>query len=64
MNPEEERAKYQYDVDKIMTLLRFQGSDGDIGMFNWFPVHGTAMNNTNQLISGDNKGYLILFEWK
>jgi neutral ceramidase len=23
----------------------------------WFAVHGTSMNNTNGLISGDNKGY-------
>ena len=23
----------------------------------WFPVHTTSMNNTNDLISGDNKGY-------
>jgi neutral ceramidase len=29
----------------------------DLGMINWFAVHGTSMNNTNLLISGDNKGY-------
>ena len=27
-----------------------------MGIVNWFPVHGTALNNTVQLISGDNKG--------
>ena len=26
-------------------------------MVNWYAVHGTSMNNTNQYISGDNKGY-------
>ena len=29
----------------------------------WFAVHCTSMNNTNRLISSDNKGYAsILFE--
>lgn len=28
-------------------------------MINWFPVHCTSMNNTNSLISGDNKGRTI-----
>ena len=27
-----------------------------MGVINWFAVHPTSMNNTNQLISGDNKG--------
>ena len=27
------------------------------GAINWFSVHGTSMNNTNRLISGDNKAY-------
>ena len=26
------------------------------GVINWFAVHPTSMNNTNHLISGDNKG--------
>ncbi|KAA0185811.1 hypothetical protein HAZT_HAZT008098, partial [Hyalella azteca] len=57
-NPEEERAKYQYDTDKTMTLLKFVAEDGtDLGMVNWFAVHPTSMNNTNTLVSGDNKGY-------
>ena len=25
--------------------------------YSWFAVHCTSMNNTNNLISGDNKGY-------
>ena len=28
--------------------------------FSWFAVHCTSMNNTNGLISGDNKGYASL----
>ncbi|KAG7339665.1 neutral/alkaline non-lysosomal ceramidase [Nitzschia inconspicua] len=28
-----------------------------IGLLNWFAVHGTSMNGTNTLISGDNKGF-------
>lgn len=27
-----------------------------MGLLSWFPVHCTSMNNTNTLISGDNKG--------
>ena len=27
-----------------------------MGVINWFAVHPTSMNNTNHLISGDNKG--------
>jgi len=57
-NPESERAKYSYDVDKHMTLLRFEDSKGtELGMLNWFAVHGTSMNNTNEMISPDNKGF-------
>lgn len=26
------------------------------GAVTWFPVHCTSMNNTNRLVSGDNKG--------
>lgn len=35
-NPAEERAEYQYDTDKSMTLWRFDGLNGyPIGMINW-----------------------------
>nr|XP_054774076.1 uncharacterized protein LOC129282175 [Lytechinus pictus] len=57
-NPQEERARYKYNVDKLMTVLKLVDVNGvDIGMINWFAVHGTSMNNTNKLISGDNRGY-------
>ncbi|MCO5567925.1 hypothetical protein L7F22_021621 [Adiantum nelumboides] len=56
-NPLEERAQYQYNVDKEMTLLKFVDSEwGPVGAFNWFAVHGTSMSRDNKLISGDNKG--------
>lgn len=60
MNPSEERAKYANigDTDKRMVLLRLENEQGvPIGMLNWFSVHGTSMTNTNQYISGDNKGF-------
>lgn len=61
-NPEEERNKYEYNVDKEMTLLRVDDEDGHgVGAFSWFPVHGTSMNNTNRLINGDNKGAASMF---
>ncbi|GMF29087.1 unnamed protein product [Phytophthora fragariaefolia] len=57
-NPEQERARYEYDTDKVMTLWRFDGLDGyPIGMINWFAVHPTSMGNWYTLITGDNKGY-------
>lgn len=63
-NPAEERARYANNTDHEMVLLRFDGADGtEIGMLNWYAVHGTSMNNTNRLISGDNKGVAsMLFE--
>src|ERR1700743_1417090 len=30
-NPAEERAKYAYDQDKTLTLLKFKGTSGDRG---------------------------------
>ncbi|XP_022101333.1 putative neutral ceramidase C [Acanthaster planci] len=63
-NPQEERDKYKYDVDKDMTVLKFEDKDGSgLGAICWFPVHPVSMENTNKLISSDNKGYAsYLFE--
>lgn len=64
-NPAAERAKYASDVDKTLTLLRFQReSDGkNIGVLTWYPVHGTSMLLNNTHVSGDNKGVAAyLFE--
>ncbi|TPX46236.1 ceramidase [Synchytrium endobioticum] len=57
-NPHSERAMYESNVDTLMTLLRFDSTSGTpLGLINFFAVHGTSMNNTNELVSGDNKGY-------
>ncbi|KAF7504170.1 hypothetical protein GJ744_002639 [Endocarpon pusillum] len=64
-NPQEERSRYSSDVDKTMTILRFdRASDGKaMGMLSWFAVHGTSLYGNNTLISGDNKGVAAyLFE--
>jgi neutral ceramidase len=56
-NPAEERAQYQYDQDKDLTLLKFTGEDGtDRGFLSFFAVHGTSLYENNTLVSGDNKG--------
>lgn len=61
-NPAAERSKYKYDVDKEMTLLKFDDDEwGPVGSFNWFATHGTSMGRTNSLISGDNKGAAARF---
>ncbi|OWF56536.1 Synaptogyrin-2 [Mizuhopecten yessoensis] len=57
-NPPQEKARYKYNVDKNMTVLKMLDAEGkDIGMISWFAVHCTSMNNTNGLVSSDNKGY-------
>jgi neutral ceramidase len=57
-NPQAERDRYTDNVDKTMTLLKFtRASDGkNIGILNWFPVHGTSLLGNQTLIAGDNKG--------
>ncbi len=67
-NPADERARYENDVDKTMTLLRFthimdSGDEKDIGILNWFAVHGTSMLGNNTIVTADNKGVAAyLFE--
>ncbi|OZJ05074.1 hypothetical protein BZG36_02088 [Bifiguratus adelaidae] len=58
-NPIEERAQYEHDVDKVMTLvsIRSRATKRPMGLLNWFAVHCVSMNNSNHLISSDNKGY-------
>ena len=57
-------VRYEHDTDKTFSLLKLTDlEDRPRGMLNWFAVHPTSMNNTNGLISSDNKGYAsILFE--
>ncbi|MFW6125173.1 MAG: neutral/alkaline ceramidase [Pirellulales bacterium] len=62
-NPADERARYQGETDREMTLLKLVDATGAIGTINWFAVHPTAMTYNNRLISGDHKGYAsYLFE--
>lgn len=63
-NPAAERAQYDSNTDKTMTLLKFIGTDGDeIGMLNWYAVHPDSIGPDNHLISSDNKGWAeFLFE--
>ncbi|KAH9307463.1 hypothetical protein KI387_035374, partial [Taxus chinensis] len=61
-NPSNERARYKYNVDTDMTLLKFVDNEwGPVGSFNWHATHGTSMGRTNSLISGDNKGAAARF---
>ena len=44
VNPAEERARYPYDQDKDMTLLRFDDTNGNArGFLSFFAVHGTSL---------------------
>lgn len=57
-NPQSERDFYGSNIESALTLLRFvqlNESVVDRGSINWFSVHGTSMNNSNLLLSGDNK---------
>src|SRR5699024_3817481 len=64
-NPEEEKARYSDNVDKTMTLLRFdrESDNKTTAILTFFPVHGTSMYNNNTLVTGDNIGVAAwLFE--
>jgi neutral ceramidase len=65
LNPAAERSKYEHNTDHEMLLLKLvaESDNSALGSINWFAVHPTSMNNTNKLVSGDNKGYAsYLFE--
>ncbi|KAG6917249.1 hypothetical protein DXG01_003281 [Tephrocybe rancida] len=56
-NPAAERARYQFDQDKDMTVLRFDDANGKArGLLSFFAVHGTSLYENNTLVSADNKG--------
>ncbi|KAJ0419129.1 Neutral/alkaline nonlysosomal ceramidase [Aspergillus carlsbadensis] len=64
-NPEEERARYSSNVDKALTLLRFdrESDNKTSAVLTFFPVHGTSLYGNNTLVTGDNKGVAAwLFE--
>jgi neutral ceramidase len=60
-NPSAERNSYDQETDTESTLLRFDGADAPIGLLHWVAAHAVSVNKTNNLISGDNKGYAA---WK
>ena len=62
LSPTSNDHRFEYDTDKDIVQLKFvSASDGQpIGLLNWYAVHLTSMNNTNTLISSDNKGYAAL----
>ncbi|KAG1731837.1 Neutral/alkaline nonlysosomal ceramidase [Suillus paluster] len=56
-NPEWERAMYEGDQDRTVTVLGFENANGGArGLLSFFPVHGTSLYENNTLVSGDNKG--------
>ncbi|KAL0831612.1 hypothetical protein ABMA28_002390 [Loxostege sticticalis] len=60
-NPPEEIARYLNNTDDTLTQVRAVDQNGGLlGVLNWFSVHTTSMNMTNQLISSDNLGYASL----
>ena len=61
-NPEDEKARYPANVDKFMTMLKFNrlSDSKTTGVLTFFPVHGTSLYNNNTLVTGDNKG---VAEW-
>jgi neutral ceramidase len=59
-NPEEERARYQHDTDRNMTLLKFVQEDGAVSVLNWFAVHPTSLTYNNKFVSGDHKAFAAL----
>jgi neutral ceramidase len=59
LNPQSERDEYadQGDTDKTMLMLKFMSNHNKpLGALNWFAVHGTSMNNTNQVRDGASRG--------
>ncbi|XP_050561730.1 neutral ceramidase-like [Spodoptera frugiperda] len=63
-NPKEERARYEdlgNQTDITLTQVKIVREDGRLhGVMNWYAVHTTSMNMTNQLVSSDNLGYAAL----
>ncbi|CAD6893059.1 unnamed protein product, partial [Tilletia caries] len=63
LNPAEERAMYDSDLDDEFALLRFDEGSQAKGLLSWYAVHGTSLYENNTLTSGDNKGLAaVLYE--
>jgi len=59
-NPAEERARYEHDTDRNMTLLKLVQEDGAVSVLNWFAVHPTSLTYDNKFVSGDHKAFAAL----
>ncbi|TFK97318.1 Neutral/alkaline nonlysosomal ceramidase [Pterulicium gracile] len=56
-NPAAERARYQHDTDRDISVLKFDDASGKArGFMSFYPVHGTSLYGNNTLVSTDNKG--------
>jgi len=43
-NSAAERAKYLHDVDRVITVIKFESLSGEeLGIISWFPIHCTSM---------------------
>lgn len=64
LNPQEERDQYaeEGDTDKRMLQLQLttQHEEKDIGILNWFAVHGTSMNRSNLVCKENNVAWLVV----
>ncbi len=58
-NPKAERDLFNATTDPTFEVLKVEdaGTGQPLGLNYFFAVHGTSMNNTNRLVSGDNRGY-------
>lgn len=57
-NPAEERARYEFDQDKDLTLLRFDDANGNArGFLSFFAVHGTSLYEVSLQVHA----YLVLW---
>lgn len=54
----EKIRKDETAADKTMYLFRFKSypEGKDIGLINWFAIHGTSISASNPMVSSDNKG--------
>ena len=65
-NPEIKKKVLKKDhhkaLDRTMKLLRFETANGEaLACWNWFGVHTTSIDNDNDQISSDNKGFAAKF---
>jgi len=59
-NPVSERARYEFDQDKDMTLLRFDDDKGNArGFLSFFAVHGTSLYEVRTYIRSSQCGISV-----